>query len=152
MTLCLELLSLDLVYLKRPLVFFLQPYRWLHRHQGGIYLQTKRSQPHKRVNMNLLDQQQISRRQLFETCGVGVGKIVLIMEFMHTVVHLHQSVSVFAGIGERIREGHELSREMQAAGVMPQALMVFGQMDESPGARLRADMTAPTTGDTMPQA
>ncbi len=81
--------------------------------------------------------------------GAGVGKTVLIMEFMHAVVHLHQGVSVFAGIGERIREGHELWREMQAAGVMPQSLMVFGQMDESPGVRFRVGMTALTYAEYL---
>lgn len=74
--------------------------------------------------------------------GAGVGKTVLIMEFMHAVVKLHRGVSVFAGVGERIREGHELWSEMQNAGVMPHALMVFGQMDESPGVRFRVGMTA----------
>jgi len=74
--------------------------------------------------------------------GAGVGKTVLIMEFMHAIVKLHQGVSVFAGVGERIREGHELWREMQGAGVMPHTLMVFGQMDESPGVRFRVGMTA----------
>jgi F-type H+-transporting ATPase subunit beta len=74
--------------------------------------------------------------------GAGVGKTVLIMEFMHAIVQLHQGVSVFAGIGERIREGHELWREMQSAGVMPNTMMVFGQMDESPGVRFRVGMTA----------
>lgn len=74
--------------------------------------------------------------------GAGVGKTVLIMEFMHAIAKLHKGVSVFAGVGERIREGHELWREMQSAGVMPHALMVFGQMDESPGVRFRVGMTA----------
>jgi len=74
--------------------------------------------------------------------GAGVGKTVLIMEFMHAIVKLHRGVSVFAGVGERIREGHELWHEMQAAGVMPHTLMVFGQMDESPGVRLRVGMSA----------
>ena len=74
--------------------------------------------------------------------GAGVGKTVLIMEFMHAIAHLHKGVSVFAGVGERIREGHELWREMQRAGVMPQTLMVFGQMDESPGVRFRVGLTA----------
>lgn len=74
--------------------------------------------------------------------GAGVGKTVLIMEFMHAIVHLHQGVSVFAGVGERIREGHELWHEMQAAGVMPRTLMVFGQMDESPGVRFRVGLSA----------
>ena len=56
--------------------------------------------------------------------GAGVGKTVLIMEFMHAVEKLHKGVSVFAGVGERIREGHELWREMQDAGAMAHALMV----------------------------
>ncbi len=74
--------------------------------------------------------------------GAGVGKTVLIMEFMHAIVSLHQGVSVFAGVGERIREGHELWHEMQDAGVMPHTLMVFGQMDESPGVRFRVGLSA----------
>jgi F-type H+-transporting ATPase subunit beta len=74
--------------------------------------------------------------------GAGVGKTVLMMEFMHAIVRLHQGVSVFAGVGERIREGHELWRSMRSAGVMPHTLMVFGQMDESPGVRFRVGMTA----------
>ena len=74
--------------------------------------------------------------------GAGVGKTVLIMEFMHAIVKLHRGVSVFAGVGERIREGHELWHEMQAAGVMPDTLMVFGQMDESPGVRFRVGIAA----------
>jgi F-type H+-transporting ATPase subunit beta len=74
--------------------------------------------------------------------GAGVGKTVLIMEFMHAIATLYQGVSVFAGVGERIREGHELWHEMQKAGVMPQTLMVLGQMDESPGVRFRVGLSA----------
>jgi F-type H+-transporting ATPase subunit beta len=74
--------------------------------------------------------------------GAGVGKTVLIMEFMNAIVKLHRGVSVFAGVGERIREGHELWQSMQAAGVMPDTVMVFGQMDESPGVRFRVGMSA----------
>jgi F-type H+-transporting ATPase subunit beta len=81
--------------------------------------------------------------------GAGVGKTVLIMEFMHAVAKLHKGVSVFAGVGERIREGHELWREMQNAGVMPHALMVFGQMDESPGVRFRVGFTAMTYAEYL---
>jgi F-type H+-transporting ATPase subunit beta len=81
--------------------------------------------------------------------GAGVGKTVLIMEFMHAVAKLHRGVSVFAGVGERIREGHELWREMESAGVMPHALMVFGQMDESPGVRFRVGMTALTYAEYL---
>lgn len=74
--------------------------------------------------------------------GAGVGKTVLIMEFMHAVATLHQGVSVFAGVGERIREGHELWHELRNAGVLEQTLMVFGQMDESPGIRFRVGLSA----------
>lgn len=74
--------------------------------------------------------------------GAGVGKTVLIMEFMHAVAKLHAGVSVFAGVGERIREGHELWHELRKAGVLEQTLMVFGQMDESPGVRFRVGLSA----------
>jgi F-type H+-transporting ATPase subunit beta len=74
--------------------------------------------------------------------GAGVGKTVLIMEFMHAVATLHHGVSVFAGVGERIREGHELWHEINKAGVLAQTLMVFGQMDESPGVRFRIGLAA----------
>ena len=69
--------------------------------------------------------------------GAGVGKTVLMMEFMHAVSSAMQGVSVYAGVGERMREGHELWREMAEAGVLRRALLVFGQMDESPGVRFR---------------
>jgi len=81
--------------------------------------------------------------------GAGVGKTVLIMEFMHAVAALHQGVSVFAGVGERIREAHELWREMQDAGVLPSTVLVFGQMDESPGVRFRAGATALTYAEYL---
>jgi F-type H+-transporting ATPase subunit beta len=81
--------------------------------------------------------------------GAGVGKTVLIMEFMHAIVAMHKGVSVFAGVGERIREGHELWHELQAAGVMPQSLLVFGQMDESPGVRFRVGLTALTYAEYL---
>lgn len=69
---------------------------------------------------------------------------MLITEFMHAIVSLHRGVSVFAGVGERIREGHELWHDMQHAGVMPHTTMVFGQMDESPGVRFRVGLAALT--------
>ncbi len=81
--------------------------------------------------------------------GAGVGKTVLIMEFMHAVVSLHQGVSVFAGVGERIREGHELWMELKQAGVMDRSLLVFGQMDESPGVRFRVGLTALTYAEYL---
>ena len=81
--------------------------------------------------------------------GAGVGKTVLIMEFMHSMTTLHRGVSVFAGVGERIREAHELWREMQSVGVMPQTLLMFGQMDESPGVRFRVGLSALTYAEYL---
>ena len=81
--------------------------------------------------------------------GAGVGKTVLIMEFMHAVATLHKGVSVFAGVGERIREGHELWHELEKTGVLSQTLMVFGQMDESPGVRFRVGLTALTYAEYL---
>jgi F-type H+-transporting ATPase subunit beta len=81
--------------------------------------------------------------------GAGVGKTVLIMEFMHAISALQKGVSVFAGVGERIREGHELWHEIEKAGVMPQTLMVFGQMDESPGVRFRVGLSALTYAEYL---
>jgi len=81
--------------------------------------------------------------------GAGVGKTVLIMEFMHAIVHLHRGVSVFAGVGERIREGHELWHDMCSAGVMSRTLMLFGQMDESPGVRFRIGLAALTYAEYL---
>jgi len=84
--------------------------------------------------------------------GAGVGKTVLIMEFMHAVASLHQGVSVFAGVGERIREAHELWKQMQEAGVLPSTVLVFGQMDESPGVRFRAGPSALTHAEYLRDA
>jgi F-type H+-transporting ATPase subunit beta len=81
--------------------------------------------------------------------GAGVGKTVLIMEFMHALATLHKGVSVFAGVGERIREGHELWHEVRKAGVLPQTLLVFGQMDESPGVRFRIGLSALTYAEYL---
>lgn len=81
--------------------------------------------------------------------GAGVGKTVLIMEFMQAVASLHGGVSVFAGVGERIREGHELWHEMQDNGTLPHALLVFGQMDESPGVRFRVGLSALTYAEYL---
>jgi F-type H+-transporting ATPase subunit beta len=79
--------------------------------------------------------------------GAGVGKTVLIMELIHTTVRHHAGVSVFAGIGERSREGQELWREMQASGVFDRSVLVFGQMSEPPGARFRVGLSALTIAE-----
>jgi F-type H+/Na+-transporting ATPase subunit beta len=81
--------------------------------------------------------------------GAGVGKTVLMNEFMSSVVTMHAGVSVFAGVGERIREGHELWRSMTDAGLMPTTIMVYGQMDESPGVRFRVAFTALTYAEYL---
>jgi len=81
--------------------------------------------------------------------GAGVGKTVLIMEFMHAMAKIHQGYSVFAGIGERIREGHELWHELRKAGVLQQSVMLFGQMDESPGVRFRVGLSALTYAEYL---
>ncbi len=81
--------------------------------------------------------------------GAGVGKTVLIMEFIHAVAEIHKGVSVFAGVGERIREGHELWHELREANVMDQALLVFGEMDESPGVRFRIGHSALTYAEYL---
>jgi len=81
--------------------------------------------------------------------GAGVGKTVLIMEFMQAVASLHSGVSVFAGVGERIREGHELWHEMRDNGTLANALLVFGQMDESPGIRFRVGLSALTYAEFL---
>ncbi len=74
--------------------------------------------------------------------GAGVGKTVLIMELIRTTVERHSGISVFAGIGERSREGHELLLELRESGVLHRTALVFGQMNEPPGARWRAGLTA----------
>jgi F-type H+/Na+-transporting ATPase subunit beta len=79
--------------------------------------------------------------------GAGVGKTVLLTEMIHNMVGHHDGISLFCGIGERCREGEELYREMQAAGVLPNMVMVFGQMNELPGSRFRVGHTALTMAE-----
>jgi F-type H+/Na+-transporting ATPase subunit beta len=79
--------------------------------------------------------------------GAGVGKTVLIMELIRTTVEKHAGTSVFAGIGERSREGHELLLELKESGVLARTALVFGQMNEPPGARWRAGLTALTIAE-----
>lgn len=79
--------------------------------------------------------------------GAGVGKTVLLTEMIKNVVMAHEGVSLFCGIGERSREGEELYREMDEAGVLPRTVLVFGQMNEAPGARFRVGHTALTMAE-----
>ncbi len=74
--------------------------------------------------------------------GAGVGKTVLITEMIRRVAQNHGGVSVFAGVGERTREGTDLRLEMEESGVFEKAALVFGQMDEPPGVRLRVALSA----------
>jgi F-type H+-transporting ATPase subunit beta len=79
--------------------------------------------------------------------GAGVGKTVLLTEMIHNMVGHHNGVSIFCGIGERCREGEELYSDMKTAGVLPNMVMVFGQMNEPPGARFRVGHTALTMAE-----
>jgi len=79
--------------------------------------------------------------------GAGVGKTVLLTEMIHNMVGHQEGVSIFCGIGERCREGEELHREMKAAGVLPNMVMVFGQMNEPPGSRFRVGHAALTMAE-----
>jgi F-type H+-transporting ATPase subunit beta len=79
--------------------------------------------------------------------GAGVGKTVLLTEMIHNMVGQHAGVSIFCGIGERCREGEELYREMKTAGVLDNMVMVFGQMNEPPGARFRVGHAALTMAE-----
>ncbi len=79
--------------------------------------------------------------------GAGVGKTVVIQELIHNVAEFHSGYSVFAGVGERSREGNDLMREMIESGVMASTVMVFGQMNEPPGARLRVGLTGVTMAE-----
>ena len=79
--------------------------------------------------------------------GAGVGKTVLLTEMIHNMVGQHEGVSIFCGIGERCREGEELYRDMKAAGVLDNMVMVFGQMNEPPGARFRVGHAALTMAE-----
>lgn len=79
--------------------------------------------------------------------GAGVGKTVLIQELIHNIAQEHGGISVFAGVGERTREGNDLYFEMKDSGVIEKTAMVFGQMNEPPGARMRVALTGLTIAE-----
>jgi F-type H+/Na+-transporting ATPase subunit beta len=79
--------------------------------------------------------------------GAGVGKTVIIMELIRNVAEEHSGYSVFAGVGERTREGNDLYNEMKESGVLDKVVMVFGQMNEPPGARQRVGLTGVTEAE-----
>ena len=79
--------------------------------------------------------------------GAGVGKTVILMEMINNIAKQHGGISVFAGVGERTREGNDLYHEMKDAGVLEKAALVYGQMNEPPGARARVALTALTCAE-----
>jgi F-type H+-transporting ATPase subunit beta len=79
--------------------------------------------------------------------GAGVGKTVLLTEMIHNMVGHQQGISMFCGIGERCREGEELYQDMKAAGVLPHMVLMYGQMNEPPGARFRVGLAALTMAE-----
>lgn len=79
--------------------------------------------------------------------GAGVGKTVIMMEMVHNIAMEHGGISVFAGVGERTREGNDLYHEMKDSGVLPKAALVYGQMTEPPGARMRVALSALTVAE-----
>src|SRR3990170_3816201 len=79
--------------------------------------------------------------------GAGVGKTVVIMEMIHNIAMVHGGVSVFAGVGERTREGNDLYLEMKHSGVLPKAALIYGQMNEPPGARANVGLSALTVAE-----
>jgi len=79
--------------------------------------------------------------------GAGVGKTVLIQELIHNIAEEHSGLSVFAGVGERTREGNDLYNEMKESGVLEKVALVYGQMNEPPGARMRVGLTALTMAE-----
>jgi F-type H+-transporting ATPase subunit beta len=81
--------------------------------------------------------------------GAGVGKTVLIQELIYAIATAHEGYSAFAGVGERTREGNDLYMEMKESGVLKNTILVFGQMNEPPGARLRVALSALTMCEYM---
>ena len=79
--------------------------------------------------------------------GAGVGKSVLMIELMRSTISEHAGVVLFAGVGERSREGNDLWLDLQESGVIDNTVLVFGQMNEPPGARLRVPLTAMTMAE-----
>ena len=79
--------------------------------------------------------------------GAGVGKTVIIQELIHNIASQHGGYSVFSGVGERTREGNDLWLEMKESGVLEKTALVFGQMNEPPGARLRVGLTGLTVAE-----
>ncbi len=132
---------------------------------GGGEIETKKRYPIHRPAPKLVDQS--TEQEVLETGikvvdllapylkggkiglfgGAGVGKTVLIMELIHNVAMEHGGFSVFGGVGERTREGNDLWLEMKESGVIDRAALIYGQMNEPPGARARVGLTALTVAE-----
>lgn len=123
---------------------------WRSIHQPGIPLWRQRTEPEvlatgiKAIDV-LAPLEKGGKAGLFG--GAGVGKTVLIMEMIHNMVSQHEGISIFCGIGERCREAEDLYREMKEAGVLDNTVLVFGQMNEPPGARFRVGHAAMTIAE-----
>ena len=81
--------------------------------------------------------------------GAGVGKTVLIQELIHNIAKEHGGMSVVTGVGERTREGNDMYHEMKDSGVLDKTVLVYGQMNESPGARMRVGLTGLTMAEYL---
>lgn len=132
---------------------------------GGAELKTKKRYPIHRPSPKFVDQS--TKTEVFETgikvidliCpfmkggkvglfgGAGVGKTVIVTELIHNIATAHGGYSVFAGVGERTREGNDLYHEMKDSGVLDKTCLVFGQMNEPPGVRLRVALTGVTMAE-----
>jgi ATP synthase F1 subcomplex beta subunit len=84
--------------------------------------------------------------------GAGVGKTVILMEMINNIAKHHGGLSVFAGVGERTREGNDLYHEFKEAGILDKAALVYGQMNEPPGARARVALTGLTIAENFRDA
>jgi len=83
--------------------------------------------------------------------GAGLGKTILILEIIHNIITKHQGTCVFTGVGERIREGNELYYEFKRTGLLDRSIMIFGQMNESSGARFETANTGIAIAESIPQ-
>jgi len=122
--------------------------RSIHRFPPGLAVQDTRSEMYE-TGIKVIDllepYSKGGKTGLFG--GAGVGKTVLIMEMIHNLATAHGGYSVFCGVGERTREGNDLWLEMKESGVIEKTAMVFGQMNEPPGARLRVGLTGLTVAE-----
>ncbi|MFQ6840804.1 MAG: F0F1 ATP synthase subunit beta, partial [Agathobaculum sp.] len=99
------------------------------------------------TGIKVIDDRAVCRRQIGLFGGAGVGKTVIIMELINNIAKQHGGISVFTGVGERTREGNDLYNEMQESGVINKTALVYGQMNEPPGARMRVALSGLTMAE-----